>query len=255
VLSRLETNAAQAAPTSSWPRNVAQRGDALTLLQSLPGGCTPLVFFDPQYRENLDRLRYGNEGKRQRERCALPQMTGEYIDQCTREIARALRPSGYVMLWGDAFRVGIGAHLRYTNILSCVDLIAWDNGRPGNGYRSRRRGGYLIVLQKRPLKAKATWSDRGIPDRWFEKIDRKLYPHPHAKPEGLISRLIGAVTQPGDLVVDPAAGGFGVLRAAIETQRHFVGCDIAMGVRCGQSPSGLPHVGGPQSWAISRRAP
>ena len=34
--------------------NVVQRGDALTLLRSLPDGCTPLVFFDPQYRGVLD---------------------------------------------------------------------------------------------------------------------------------------------------------------------------------------------------------
>jgi len=33
----------------------------------------------------------------------------------------------------------------------CVDLVTWDNLRPGNGYRSRRRGGYLLVLQKPPL--------------------------------------------------------------------------------------------------------
>jgi hypothetical protein len=38
--------------------NVVQCGDALTLLQSLPGGCTPLVFFDAQYRGVLDRLQH-----------------------------------------------------------------------------------------------------------------------------------------------------------------------------------------------------
>jgi hypothetical protein len=45
-------------------RNVAQRGDALALLQSLPDGCTPLVFFDPQFREVLDKLASDNEGAR-----------------------------------------------------------------------------------------------------------------------------------------------------------------------------------------------
>jgi hypothetical protein len=37
-------------------------GDALALLRSLSGDCTPLVFFDPQYRGVLDKLKYGNEG-------------------------------------------------------------------------------------------------------------------------------------------------------------------------------------------------
>ena len=112
----------------------------------------------------------------------------------------------------------------------CVDLVTWDNLRPGNGYRSRRRGGYLLVLQKPPLCAKATWTDHGIPDKWQEKVDRRI--HPHAKPAGLIARLIGAVTKPGDLVVDPAAGSFVVMHVATEMQRWFVGCDIT----CGGAP-------------------
>jgi site-specific DNA-methyltransferase (adenine-specific) len=106
-----------------------------------------------------------------------------------------------------------------------LDLIAWDNQRPSNGWRARRRGDYLMVLQKKPIKARATWHDRGIPDRWPEKVDRKM--HPHVKPIRLITRLIGAVTRPGELVVDPAAGSFVVLDAANQLGREFVGCDIA----------------------------
>jgi site-specific DNA-methyltransferase (adenine-specific) len=208
----------------------AVHGDALTLLRSLPASRPPLAFFDPQYREMLDKLAYGNEGERQRESCALPAMTRDYIDACCREIARVPQPSGYPMLWSDTFRVGTGAHLRIADILPCVDLIAWDNLRSGNGYRSRRRGGYLVVLQKPPLCAKAAWRDHRIPDEWREKVDRRT--HPHAKPVDLIARLIGAVTKPGDLVVDPAAGGFTVMHVATEMQRWFVGCDIA----CGGAP-------------------
>jgi site-specific DNA-methyltransferase (adenine-specific) len=209
-----------------YQRNVAQHGDALTLLQWLPDRCTPLGFFDPQHRDNLDKLKYGNEGARQRERCKLPQMSSEYIDKCCREMARVLMPSGYLMRWQNAFQVGTGVHLRLADVLQCVDIIAWDNLRISNGSRARRRGDYLVALQKRPIKARATWRDRGIPDRWVEKVNRKV--HPHVKPIGLISRLIGAVTKPGDLVVDPAAGSFIVMHAAIEFGCDFIGCDIAV---------------------------
>jgi site-specific DNA-methyltransferase (adenine-specific) len=213
-----------------WPCDVALREDSLRLLRSLPNDCTPLSFFDPQHRELLDRLAYGNEGARQRKRCALPAMTSGYIDACCREIARVLQPSGYLMLWSDTFRLCEGAHHRVADVVKCVDLIAWDNLRPGNGYRSRRRGGYLLVLQKPPQCAKATWRDHRIPDRWREKVDRRI--HPHAKPADLIARLIGAITRPGDLVIDPAAGGFTVMHVATEMQRWFIGCDIA----CGGAP-------------------
>jgi site-specific DNA-methyltransferase (adenine-specific) len=40
--------------------------------------------------------------------------------------------------------------------------------------------------------------------------------------------LIGAVTQPGDLVVDPAAGSFVVMRAADQLGRNFIGCDLKL---------------------------
>jgi len=210
---------------SDFRRNSAQRGDALVLLRSLPDCCTPLVFFDPQHRDTLDRLAYGNEGARQKGRALLPTMTSNYVDACCREAARVLRPSGYVLQWVDTFRLCEAYHLRIADVLKCVDLIAWDSKRIGNGYRSRRRGDYLLVLQKPPLAAKSTWCDHSIPNRWPEKVDRTL--HPHVKPIGLIRKLIGSVTRPGDLVVDPAAGSFVVIHAAHELGCDFVGCDLA----------------------------
>jgi site-specific DNA-methyltransferase (adenine-specific) len=66
----------------SYQRNIAQRGDALELLQSLEEHCTRLGFFDPQHHDNLDKLKYGNEGARQQERCLLPQMSSDFIEQC-----------------------------------------------------------------------------------------------------------------------------------------------------------------------------
>jgi len=152
-------------------------------------------------------------------------MTSDYVDACCREAARVLRPSGYVLQWVDTFRLCEAYHLRIADVLKCVDLIAWDSKRIGNGYRSRRRGDYLLVLQKPPLAAKSTWCDHSIPNRWPEKVDRTL--HPHIKPIGLIRKLIGAVTRPGDLVVDPAAGSFVIMHAAHQLGRDFVGCDLA----------------------------
>jgi site-specific DNA-methyltransferase (adenine-specific) len=204
--------------------NVVQQGDALELLRSLPHGCTPLVFFDPQYRAVLDKLKFGNEGARQKERALLPAMSGDYIDACCRAAVLVLRGSGYLMLWADTFNVCEAHHHRIADVLPCVDLISWDSQRIGMGCRSRRRGSYLLVLQKPPIVAKQTWTDHGIPDRWPEKVDRSL--HPHIKPIGLIKRLIGAVTEPGDLVVDPAAGSFVVMHAARALERDFIGCDL-----------------------------
>jgi site-specific DNA-methyltransferase (adenine-specific) len=204
-------------------RNIAQRGDALILLRSLPDACTPLAFFDPQHRAVLDKLKFGNENARQRGRANLPAMGENYIDECCREIARVLAPGGYLMRWIDTFCLCEGHHLRAADACKPVDLIAWDSGRIGMGKRTRRRGDYLLILQKPPIHA-CTWRDRSIPNRWAEKVDRKI--HPHIKPIELITRLIAATTQPGDLIVDPAAGSFVVMHVAHQLGRDFVGCDL-----------------------------
>jgi site-specific DNA-methyltransferase (adenine-specific) len=57
----------------------------------------------------MDKLKFGNEGARQKERFKLPPMTGDYIDACCREAMRLLIPSGYLMLWADT--PSITAHL------------------------------------------------------------------------------------------------------------------------------------------------
>jgi site-specific DNA-methyltransferase (adenine-specific) len=144
-------------------RNVVQRRDALTLLRSLPDGCTPLVFFDPQHRAVLDKLKFGNEGARQKGRAGLPAMSDDYIDSVCLEIARVLKPSGYLMRWIDTFCMCEGHHHRISRQhIKPVDLIAWDSLHLGMGKRSRRRGDYLLVLQKPPITAK-NWRDHSIP--------------------------------------------------------------------------------------------
>jgi site-specific DNA-methyltransferase (adenine-specific) len=109
--------------TSTFQRNVTQRGDSLELLQSLPDACTPLVFFDPQFRGVMDKLKLGNEGARQKGRFLLPQMTDEHIEICIREGARVLVPSGYFALWLDTFYLGEALNGRGLRLapLTCVD--------------------------------------------------------------------------------------------------------------------------------------
>ena len=94
------------------------------------------------------------------------------------------------------------------------------------GYRSRRQSEYLIVFQKSPVRAKGCWNDHSIPDIWEEKVKKV---HPHSKPVELQKRLIESTTDIGDVVLDPAAGGFSVFEACKLTGRTFIGCDIEYG--------------------------
>lgn len=208
-------------------RNARQRMSAAAMLQQIKNGEAALAIVDPQYRAVLDKLKFGNEGARQGARAKLPQMTDDDIAHIVEQIERVLCPSGHLMLWADKFTIASGHHLRYfarATTLRLVDLIAWNKLRPGMGRRSRGVTEFVVVLQKEPTRAKGVWTDHALRDCWLESADRAI--HPHAKPHVLTERLIRAVTKRGDLVVDPCAGGYGVLEACRASGREFVGCDL-----------------------------
>ena len=200
--------------------------DGLEFLSRLPNATIPVAFFDPQYRGVLEKLKYGNEGEqRGKRRASLEQMSEMTISRFIREIDRVLLPSGHLFLWIDKFHLcqSFKDWLDGTR-LGVVDLVTWDKGTFGMGYRTRRRAEYCVVLQKEPRRAKGVWKNHTITDVFREKVDRKA--HPHAKPVRLQAELLAAVTNENDLVIDPAAGSFSVLDSAVQRDRIFLGCDI-----------------------------
>ena len=101
--------------------NVVQRGDGLTLLRSLPDGCTPVVFFDPQHRAVLDKLQYGNEGVRQKgsrhacRRCRIR----TFSSACCREACEVAHPERLPDACGsDTFTLCEARHLPITDSLN-----------------------------------------------------------------------------------------------------------------------------------------
>ena len=200
--------------------------DGTQFLNELPPSCAPVAFFDPQYRGVLDKLKYGNEGKsRGKARSDLPQMTEEIIHKFIVGINQALTPSGHLFLWMDKFHLcsGFSNWLRETQF-QVVDMITWNKKRIGMGYRTRRMSEYIIVLQKKPCRAKGVWKIHTIPDIWEEDVKRNG--HTHSKPVGLQGKLIEAVSHTGDIVIDPAAGSFSVMEACKQFNRNFLGCDV-----------------------------
>jgi len=205
--------------------NTKNAGCGLELLARVRDDASKLVFFDPQYRGVLDKLGYGNEGvARGKARSALVQMPEDVIHAFIREIDRVLVPSGHLMLWVDKFHLVQGVLPWFAETkLQVVDMITWDKARIGMGYRTRRRCEYLVIAQKAPARAKGIWTVHDIPDVWIEKVKKT---HAHSKPVALQQALINAVTHPGDVVIDPAAGGFSVLEACERAGRAFLGANL-----------------------------
>ena len=206
--------------------NAPNTMDGLSLLNLLEDEVITACFFDPQYRGIMDKMNYGNEGKRQQGRCQLQQMDGDIIIKFVQEISRVLVKSGHLFLWVDKFHLceGIKSWLRNT-ALSVVDLITWDKGRMGMGYRTRRQSEYCMIIQKKPIRVKGIWIKHNIPDTWREKIVTKK--HPHQKPLDLQKALIEAVSDKHDFILDPCAGSYTTLKACAIAGRQFIGSDIA----------------------------
>ena len=236
VFGTTRTPKPNAQPTAGWPLPLNRRNqsDGLELLSALEPESIPLCIFDPQYRGILDKMQYGNEGvSRGQRRSGLPQMSEETIGEFIAGIATALIPSGHLFLWVDKFHICTGVEPWFGEFgLEIVDLITWNKAKMGMGYRTRRYGEYLVVAQKVPIRAKGVWQRHNIPDVWTESVEDQ---YAHAKPVILQAALIEAVTDPEDVVLDPAAGGYSVLEAAHWVGRNFIGCDI----------SGMEADGGP----------
>lgn len=200
--------------------------DGLQLLSKIPDGIVSTSFFDPQYRGILDKQKYGNEGvKRGKRRVQLEQMDDEIIIKFISEIDRVLKPSGHLFLWVDKFHLcqGVQDWLNDTK-LQLVDLIVWEKPRIGMGYRTRNKCEFLIVMQKKPIRAKGVWTIHNIPNVWQESVITKE--HPHSKPIELQEKLICATTQENDIVLDPAMGSGSVLAACKNSGRNFIGGDL-----------------------------
>lgn len=205
--------------------NQPNTANGLDLLAEIQESVITACFFDPQYRGIMDKLKYGNEGERQKERARLAQMDDEIIIKFINEIDRVLTASGHLFLWIDKFHLCEGtSHWTINTNLKIADLITWDKGKIGMGYRTRRKSEYLLVLQKQPLKAKGHWLRHDIPDVWSEKITDRV--HPHQKPLALQQHLIEAVSSTGDYILDPSAGSYSVLEACKKISRNFVGSDL-----------------------------
>ncbi len=215
-----------AAPPGDLPINVRIKMEGGEFLRKLPDDCATAAFFDPQFRGVYDKMKYGNEDtSRNAVRVKLPQMTEETIIQFVQEISRVLIPSGHLFLWMDKFHLCSDFQNWCDGTkLTAVDMLTWDKEKIGLGYRTRHRSEFCMILQKEPRRAKGVWTLRNIPDVWGEKVKKKK--HPHHKPVNLQGELITAVTAPGDLVVDPAAGSFSVMEACNLKGRLFLGCDI-----------------------------
>lgn len=92
------------------------------------------------------------------------------------------------------------------------------------------------VFEQDGRRARSSTTDeatKGVPmgDVWeigvIAPVSRERTGYPSQKPETLLERLIGALSDPGDIVLDPYAGSGTTLAVAAKLGRVFVGMDAS----------------------------
>lgn len=98
------------------------------------------------------------------------------------------------------------------------------------------------VFQEDGRRARSSTTDeatKGVPmgDVWeigvLAPVSKERTGYPSQKPEALLERIIGALSDPGDVVLDPYAGSGTTLAVAARLGRSFIGCDaseVAFGI-------------------------
>lgn len=218
------------------------QGDALATLKELEAESTQLVVTSPPYNT-------GNTARRNTPKHSHWQAPahgewyddnltqGEYEHQqiaVLEAVARVLKADGSVLYnhrprpWGRRVIHPLD-WLRRVSGLALVQEIVW--ARPGGMLHNS--GVFLptheMIYWLCRADGKPRWPARHAIDWgtvWYMAADRDVKEHPCAFPLELPKRCIAALTEPGEVVLDPYAGSGQTLLAAQELGRQALGIEL-----------------------------
>lgn len=176
-------------------------GDATEILPLLPAGSVDLVLTDPPYTHECLHL----------------------YEDLAQESARLLKPGGfcYAIAGGYCLPETMAALTRH---LTWHWLYNIRHTKPGKVWQARiyANSKPVLVCTNGPVvPATLRW---GLCDSQPEGKDKSH--HLWGQSIGFFRRQIDLRTQPGDLVLDPFAGGGTTLRAARDLGRRAIGIEI-----------------------------
>ena len=228
-------------------------GDSVAFMEGLPGESVDLIFADPPYNLSNDgftchsgRRVSVNKGDWDGSRGAEEDFRGHLA--WIRAARRVLAPTGSIWISGtyhSIYACGYALQLAGYHLLNDVcwfkpnappnlsgryftashETLLWASKDPGCrhtfNYDLVKNGDWPGDTLKRPNRQmRSVWS---IPaPRPSEKQHGR---HPTQKPLGLLTRILLASSNEGDLVLDPFTGSSTTGLACCETGRRFIGVD------------------------------
>ena len=231
-------------------------GDCFDRLAEIPDKSVTLILTDPPYGHNnkngdlLANLTAAMPNETAK-RAALGRKTdfefsretihndGEDANELVRrlfaEAARVLNPVGCCCCCCSGGGGPDPSFARWSlwmdEVMSFVQMVIWDRGRGGLGWRYRRC--YEVMLIAVPKRGKLPWYDHSGSiwnvirpgDHGIRPMSPPTREHPTQKPVELFEHFIRLHTKPGDLVVDPFCGSGSSGVAAKRLGRSWLGCD------------------------------
>ncbi len=234
------------------PRDAILIGDCLAEMEALPEACVDLVFADPPYNLQL-------EGPLSRPDQSLVDAVNEEwdkfagfaeYDEFTRAwlgaVRRVMKPTATIVVIGSYHNIfRVGAALQDLGFWILNDIV-WRKTNPMPNFRGRRftNAHETMIWAARSADAKAytfnyetlkagnedcqVRSDWLLPicgggERLRDETGRKT--HPTQKPEALLTRVLIAASNAGDLVLDPFFGSGTTGAVARRLRRSFIGIE------------------------------
>jgi modification methylase len=231
--------------------NKVKVGDCVEQMRLIPDESVDLVFADPPYNLQLS----GAQLKRP-DHSAVTAVLEEWdkfdnirtYDEFTsawmNEAHRILKPDGAIWVIGSYHNIyRVGAVLQNTGFWIINDVI-WRKSNPMPNFRGRRftNAHETLLWAVKSRKSRYTFNydsmkamndDIQMRSDWTlpvcngsERIkdeENGQRAHPTQKPESLLSRVLIATTNPGDLVLDPFFGSGTTGAVAKKLGRRFIG--------------------------------
>ena len=243
---------AMSSPPAPLPVNQVILGDCIEELARLPAECADLVFADPPYFLQLkDPLRRPNRTFVDGVHAEWDKFSSlsEY-DDFTRTwlsgVCRIMKPQATLFVIGSYHNVfRLGSILQDLDFWILNDII-WHKANPMPNFRGRRftNAHETLIWAARSRSAKdyifdyqrlkAGNDDIQVRSDWLLPIctggerlkdTQGLKLHPTQKPEALLTRILLAASQSGELVVDPFFGTGTTGAVAKRLGRGFIGIE------------------------------
>lgn len=247
------------------PGGLLVRADNLAFMQVLPDACCDLIYIDPPFktdrRRTSARSAEGFDDRWPRDESAYLRFLGPRFEQMHRVLSE--RGSLYVHVdWRAVHyvKVLLDSVFGMGNFLNEIIWSYRSGGRSDRWFArkhdtllfyAKNKGRHVFHVQRdgryrtdglrrdvegRPFKStrrgRLYFDARGpaMTDVWdvpiLSTVSRERTGYPSQKPEALLRRIIGASSDPQDLVADFFCGSGTTLAAASAAGRRWLGCDV-----------------------------